>query len=101
MSDFQKQLNKTANQLVKKAQQRQDRATQQIFYNASIISIYGMQIALPVVLGILLGNFMDKNIPHPIFSWRLNFIILGFILGVIDANMWLKKSFKIKRRKHD
>lgn len=101
MADLQRQLNKSANQLLKKADKRAERPTRTLFHNASILSIYGWQIVIPVIVGILLGKFLDEVYPHPVFSWQLNFIILGFIIGLIDANLWLKKSFKIKGGKDE
>jgi len=100
MASIQNNLNKSAQQLLKKAQKRADRSERTFFFNASVLSVYGWQIALPVLAGVLLGKFLDAIYPHPFLSWRLNFIILGFIIGLIDANLWLKKSFKIKGEKN-
>lgn len=97
MSDFQKQLNKTARQLIKKADNRQKRAYIKINYNVVILSIYGWQVAIPVLLGLLVGNLLDKFCPVS-FSWTLNLIIIGFVLGFTNATIWLKKSYQIARK---
>lgn len=101
MSDFQKQLNKTANQLIKKATNRQKRGNIKINYNVAVLSIYGWQVAIPVLLGILAGDLLDKFYPAS-FSWTLNLIIVGFILGFTNATIWLKKSYRVQKgRKND
>ncbi len=100
MSDLEKHLKKTASQLVKKTEHRQSRPSRELFFNASVISIYGLQVALPVLMGILLGAFLDHVFPHELLSWQLNFIILGFIIGLIDANIWLKNSFQLTKEKN-
>ena len=98
MSEFEKQMNKTAKQLIKKANNRQQRGTIKIDYNVAILSIYGWQIAIPVLLFLLLGRFLDKVYPQEMISWTLNLIIVGFIFGFINANIWLKKSDQVKKR---
>ncbi len=100
MSDLEKQLNKSSSVLVQKADNRQKRTQRVLFDNASIIMIYGLQIVIPVLLGIALGRYFDNQFPHPFLSWKLNCIIVGFIVGICDANFWLKKSFCIKGKKH-
>ncbi len=98
MSDFQRQLNKTANQLIQKANKRQRRSQIKINYNVAILSIYGWQIAIPVVLGIFIGCLLDKY--HPTnFSWSFNLIIVGFVIGFINATIWLKKSYQLQKGK--
>ncbi len=101
MSDLQKHLKRTESQLIKKTEYRQKRKSRTFFYNASVISIYGFQVALPVLGGILLGSYLDHLFPHDLLSWQLNFIILGFIIGLINANIWLKRSFQITKGKND
>lgn len=100
MSDFQKQLNKTANQLIKKAHNRQQRPYIKINYNIAILSIYGWQVAIPVLVCLLTGYLLDKFYPVS-FSWTLNFIIVGFVLGFINATFWLKKSYQIKKGRNN
>lgn len=97
MSEFEKQLNKTAKQLIKKADNRQKRGQIKITYNAGIISIYGCQVAVPVILCLFLGRLLDHLYPTEQISWTLNLIIIGFILGFINANIWLKKSYQVKK----
>ena len=53
MSDFQKQLNQTAKRLIQKATNRQQRGSIKINYNVAVLSIYGWQVAIPVLLGLL------------------------------------------------
>ena len=100
MSDFQKQLNKTAKQLIKKADNRQQRPHIKINYNVAVLSIYGWQVAVPVLLGLFAGNLLDKFYPTS-FSWTLNLIIVGFLLGFTNATIWLKKSYQVKKGKKD
>ena len=100
MSDFQKQLNKTAKQLIQKANNRQQRPYIKINYNVAVLSIYGWQVAIPVLLGLMAGHLLDKFYPV-FFSWTVNLIIVGFVLGFINATIWLKKSYQVKKGKRN
>ena len=96
MQEFKKQLNKTARQLIKKADKQQRKENKQVVYRAALLSVYGWQLAIPVLLGIVLGIFLDKILPIPHFSWILNLILLGFVVGFYNATQWMKKNLGLK-----
>jgi len=94
----QKNFIKTADILIQKAQKRAGRNKRSLFLNASLISVYGFQMVVPVLLGIFIGRFLDKHFPTDSFSWTLNFILLGFILGFISAYKWSTREGVIKKK---
>ena len=98
MEEFKKQLNKTARQLIKKADRRQNKENKQVIYRAALLSVYGWQLAIPVLLGIILGILLDKIFPIPHFSWILNLILLGFVVGFYNASQWMKKNLGLKEK---
>ena len=101
MEEFKRQLNKTARQLIKKADKRSDKENKQVVYRAALLSVYGWQMAIPVLLGIILGIFLDKVFPIPHFSWILNLILIGFVIGFYNATGWMKKNLGLKGKKND
>lgn len=101
MQEFKKQLNKTARQLIKKADKRASKENKQIVYRAALLSVYGWQLAIPVLLGIMLGILLDRIFPIPHFSWILNLILLGFVVGFYNATQWMKKNLGLKGKKDD
>ena len=96
MEEFKKQLNKTARQFIKKADKMQHKENRQAVYRAALLSVYGWQMAIPVLLGIILGIFLDRKFPIPHFSWILNLILLGFVIGFYNATQWMKKNLGLK-----
>lgn len=100
MEEFKKQLNKTARQLVKKADKMQHKENRQVVYRAALLSVYGWQLAIPVLLGIVLGILLDKTFPIAHFSWILNFILLGFVVGFYNASQWMKKNLGLKGKEN-
>ena len=99
MEEFKKQLNKTARQLIKKANKRQNPENKQVVYKAALLSVYGWQLAIPVLLGIILGMLLDRIFPIQNFSWILNLILLGFVIGFYNATQWTKKNLGLKEKK--
>ena len=101
MQEFKKQLNKTARQLIKKADKRANKENKQVIYRAALLSVYGWQLAIPGLLGIVLGILLDRIFPVPHFSWILNLILLGFVVGFYNASQWMKKNLGLKGKKDD
>ncbi len=97
----QKDFLKTAEILIQKAQMRANRKNRSIFLNAGLLSVYGFQMVVPVLLGIFIGRFLDKHFPTDSFSWTLNFILLGFILGFISAYKWSTREGVVKKNEKD
>ena len=85
-------VQKTAKTLIKKAKARKHRSKQNLFVNATILGTYGWHICTPVILGLIVGHLMDTYIPFPPMSWTFNFVLLGFIAGIYNANKWASKT---------
>lgn len=92
MSDFNAQLEKTARALTKKAAALEKPKDHRVSLNLSLRSVYGWQVAIPAVLGVFCGRLADAAWPKEGFSWTLNLILLGFVAGIINANLWLKRK---------
>lgn len=60
--------------------------------NMGVIGVFGGHIILPLLAGFFLGSWLDEHYPHPTISWLLNCSAVGFIIGYIDAHIWLKKE---------
>lgn len=95
VSDFKK----TAGVLIQKANARKNRDKRSLYINAAILATYGWHVCIPVLLGIILGRFLDKNFPVQHVSWTLNLLILGFITGWYNATKWINKEGIKKRPK--
>ena len=101
MEEFKRQLNKTARQLTQKVNRLEDKKKNQVVYRAVLLSVYGWQLAIPVLLGIMLGLLLDNLFPIKHFSWFFNLMILGFIAGFYNATQWMKKNLGLRDKKND
>ncbi len=91
MSQFDKTEDKKVEAvLVKKAKQLNDRANRSLYVNVGIVAILGGIIVFPLLIGILLGGWLDKSATVDGLSWQLNLMILGFICGLYYAYRWIK-----------
>ncbi|NVK50664.1 MAG: AtpZ/AtpI family protein [Cyclobacteriaceae bacterium] len=51
----------------------------------------GWSVAVPTILGCMLGLWLDKNHPKS-FSWTLSLMIAGLMLGCLIAWQWVAKE---------
>lgn len=58
----------------------------------SFLGALGWNIPLPTFFGALLGKWMDKHYPYASVSWTLNFLLLGLMIGIFSAWLWLKRE---------
>lgn len=78
--------------LIKKAQNLQNRKNRFVSFNVIVLSAFGWHLSIPVLIGIGLGRFLDKHYSMSHFSWTLNCILLGFLIGIIQATTWLRRE---------
>ncbi len=56
-----------------------------------MMGLVGWAVAIPTVLGIALGRWLDATVPRQ-FSWTLTFLFIGVVLGCLNAWYWVKKE---------
>ena len=88
MQSFNHYLEKQASLLIKKATNMEKPASRQYVYRATLLTVYGFQVCIPVLLGIFAGIFLDRHFPLEHIAWTLNFILIGFLVGLYNANTW-------------
>ncbi len=103
MQGFNRYFDNQSKLLIKKANNLKNRSQRQFAYRAALLTIYGFQVAIPVVIGIFIGRLLDNHLSVPHISWTLNMILVGGIIGFFNANIWFYKTIglhpKNKRRK--
>ena len=98
MGLFEDENRKTERVLIKKARALSNRKNRIFYFNAAKLSVYGWQMAIPVLLGILMGRFLDSHFPASHFSWTLNLIIIGFGVGFFNATRWVHQAGKVDKK---
>jgi ATP synthase protein I len=86
-NDFTRQLKiKEARKL--RAQAR-DKAN--VWFGLGMFGLIGWSVMIPTLLGVAVGIWIDRTWPSR-FSWTLMLLLLGIILGSLNAWRWLSQE---------
>lgn len=81
-------------QIERKARRRlraQRRKNQGIWFGLGLFGVVGWSIAIPTLLGVALGLWIDSRWPSPV-SWTLTLMLGGLLLGCLNAWRWLSQA---------
>lgn len=81
-------------QKIKKDSEKKIKAKEEgseIMFGLGLFGIIGWSIAIPTVMGIALGVFLDNRFTQS-FSWTLTLLFAGVILGAFNAWHWIKEK---------
>lgn len=59
-----------------------------------MFGLVGWSIAIPTLLGILAGVWLDRLFPGK-ESWTLTLLLLGAALGCVNAWYWVKQEHRV------
>jgi ATP synthase protein I len=72
--------------------QRAQRAGDQgVWFGLGMSGIIGWSVAVPTLLGAVLGVWLDARHPQK-FSWTLTLMLAGLILGCFNAWHWIAQQ---------
>lgn len=71
-----------------KARREGDRS---VWFGLGMFGLVGWAVAIPTLIGVALGIWIDKNWTGP-RSWTLMGLILGVIVGCVNAWYWVKRE---------
>jgi ATP synthase protein I len=73
------------------------RSTQGVWFGLGMMGLVGWSVVVPTLLGTALGVWLDKR--HPgIHSWTLTLLIIGLVIGCVNAWYWVAKEDKEMRQ---
>ena len=55
--------------------------------------LIGWSVTVPTLIGVALGLWVDKHYPST-FSWTLMLLLIGLIIGCINAWHWVDLEYK-------
>jgi ATP synthase protein I len=80
--------------VARKAERRRQAARQHdrsVWFSLGLFGLIGWSIALPALLGVALGLWIDTRWPSRI-SWTLTLLFVGVVLGCMHAWRWIKQE---------
>lgn len=72
---------------------QQSKSIRNIWFGFGMFGLIGWSVTIPTLIGIALGLWLDKHYPGSI-TWTLNLLIIGLIVGCLNAWHWLSKENK-------
>lgn len=64
-----------------------------IWFGLGAIGTIGWSVAVPTLIGVAIGIWLDSKYPGQI-SWTLTFLSIGLAVGCVNAWYWVKKEQK-------
>src|SRR5271154_7273385 len=68
-------------------------AKRSIWFGLGMSGLVGWSVTVPTLIGVALGIWVDKHYPSP-FSWTLMLLLLGLIVGCLNAWHWVASEYK-------
>jgi ATP synthase protein I len=62
-----------------------------VWFGLGMFGLVGWSVAVPSVLGLALGLWLDAHYPSRA-SWTLTFLVIGVALGCLNAWHWVKQE---------
>ena len=86
--------------LIRKAK-KQKHPAPEIAWNMRALGGYGWYVGLPLVGAVLVGRVLDTHFPRTPAFWTLIALAIGFVIGLINAHVWLIREVKKIHKKED
>lgn len=83
-----------AAQIVRKAERMkelQNKPQRNALYGLGMFGLVGWAVAVPTVLGALIGLYIDARSTSEI-SWTLSLLLAGAVLGCLNAWYWVQRE---------
>ena len=72
-----------------------------IWFGFGMFGLIGWSVVIPMLLGILLGFWIDSRYPSH-YSWTLMLLVIGLMTGCLNAWHWIDKENKqIQKEEED
>jgi len=65
--------------------------TRTVWFGLGMMGLIGWSVVVPTLLGALLGIWLDKS-HQGSFSWTLTLLVLGLVIGCLNAWRWVAKE---------
>jgi ATP synthase protein I len=62
-----------------------------VWFSLGLFGLVGWSIAIPTLLGVALGVWIDARWPGAI-SWTLSLLFVGVVVGCLNAWYWVKQE---------
>ena len=75
-------------------------SAQGVWFGLGMMGLIGWSVAVPTLLGAVLGLWLDKHHPGG-RSWTLALLVAGLAIGCVNAWHWVAKEEKAMREEQE
>jgi ATP synthase protein I len=75
-------------------------STQGVWFGLGMMGLIGWSVVVPTLLGAALGVWLD-NRHKGSYSWTLMLLIIGLVIGCLNAWHWVTKEDKEMRKEQE
>lgn len=91
--DAQRELPEVIEEKAQRKLRAQREGRKPIYFGLGMIGLVGWSVAVPSVIGVLLGRWLDAHRTGPgKISWTLTCFFAGLIIGSVVAWQWVSKE---------
>jgi ATP synthase protein I len=73
---------------------------QTVWFGLGMFGTIGWSVALPTLLGAMLGVWLDRHHPGP-HSWTLALLVAGLVIGCANAWRWVARENRAMQEESD
>ena len=78
----------------------QRQVTRTVWFGLGMMGLIGWSVAIPTLLGAVLGIWLDNRHPGS-RSWTLMLLVIGLVVGCLNAWHWVAKEDKEMREEQE
>jgi ATP synthase protein I len=71
-----------------------------IWFGLGFLGLIGWSVSVPLLLGVAVGLWIDQHYPSRA-SWTLGLVIVGLLIGCLNAWRWVEKEHRAIRREQE
>jgi len=71
-----------------------------VWFGLGMMGLIGWSVVVPTLLGAALGIWLDNRHPGS-HSWTLSLLVIGLVIGCVNAWYWVKKEEKAMREEQE
>lgn len=94
---FNKEIGEKANRMLR----ARSLPKSNVWFGLGMMGLIGWSVVVPTLLGALLGHWLDQKYLKAQVSWTLTCMILGMIIGCLNAWLWTSKENKEMHKGRD
>ena len=84
-------MRSTVKQKVERKLTAREQRQRNVWFGLGMFGLIGWSIAVPTLMGIVLGLWIDRTWPTHI-SWTITLLFVGVVVGCWQAWQWIKRE---------